>query len=430
MISRRKTLQLMGSSIVASLLFGSFLEASDRKDFHIVIVGGGIGGATAAKYMRLLNARVKITIVEPKKEYIFCPGSNELFPGWRSLKDLTVNYDTFKKYYRIKMVHQKAKKIDYSSKKLLLEDGRALSYDKLIVSPGPTYDYSAIKGYSLGLAKTKYPAAWHVDEQTFLLKKQIENLKQGGVVVLSVPKNPYRCPPAPYERATMIAETLREKNPTAKIIILDAKDSFIFQKEYMYAWKKKYNYGKKGAMIEWINAENGGEVVSLDAKASTLITANGKRYKADIINIIPPEKAAEFAFDNDLTDGDWCSVNYRDFSSTKHKDIYVIGDTIKSDPMPKTGYIASNQARVVVQAINDTLHNRAIGTPFIVNDCLAMIDKNFGATLAEVYRYDGEEKPLVEQYFPPKLDKNKNQELLLSKLADDWQLTFQESVFG
>ena len=136
-------------------------------------------------------------------------------------------------------------------------------------------------------------------------------------------------------------------------------------------------------------------------------------------------KAAEFAFDNNLTDGDWCSVNYRDFSSKKHKDIYVIGDT-----MPKTGYIASNQARVVVQAINDTLHNRAIGTPFIVNDCLAMIDKNFGATLAEVYRYDGKEKPLEEQCFPPKLDKNKNQELLLSKLADDWQFTFQESVFA
>ena len=428
--SRRDSLKLFGSFALSSLLFPDLLSANEERTFHVVIVGGGIGGVSAAKYLRLLNAKVNITIVEPKKEYIFCPGSNEIFSGDTTVEDLTVTYTTIKNRYKINLVHDSATKIDYKNKTLLLKNSDAIKYDKLIVATGPKYDYEAIEGYTLELAKTKYPAAWHVSPQTLLLKKQIEELAKGGKIIISIPKGPYRCPPAPYERATLIAQILKEKNPTAKVIILDSKDSFVFQNEYTYAWREKFNYGKKNATIEWISAKDGGEVKSLDAKNSSVTTVNGTVFGADILNIIPPHKASEFTSDNHLTEGNWCSVEYQDYSSTKYKDVYIIGDTIKSTPMPKTGYIASNQARVVEEAINDVIHSRKIGTPFVVNNCIAMIDKNFGATLSEVYRFDGRGKPLVEQYYAPKLDENAKQELMLSKLANDWQFTFRRSIFS
>ena len=183
-------------------------------------------------------------------------------------------------------------------------------------------------------------------------------------------------------------------------------------------------------MIEWVPKSEGGEVVKLDATNHSVITANGTVHKGDVINIIPPEKAGQFALQNDLAEGDWCPVNFRDFTSTKYNDVYVIGDTIDGDPMPKTGYVASNQAKVVVQAINDELHGREIANPFIINDCVAMASKDFGMVLTETFRYAGEGKRLEEHYNIPGATDNPTRQLILQKVAENWQRTFRRDIFS
>ena len=430
--SRRDTLKLLGLCTLSMATLGSTAKASE-KTMHkarIVIIGGGIGGASAAKYLRLLNPHVQITLIEPNAQFIFCPGSNEIFPGWKSVEDLTVTYHTLKERYRTTVIQDRALKIDYTEKSVSLAKGGKVFYDKLIVSPGPTYDYTAIEGYSLRLAKTRFPAAWHVSPQTLLLKEQILSLRKGGTVIISIPQAPYRCPPAPYERATYIAHMLQKSDPSAKVLILDSQDSFVFDNVYPYYWEEHFGFGKPGAILERVTPQEGGHIVKLDAATRTLTGKTGQKFTGDVLNLIPKHKAGKFAFDNALTRGDWCPVEYKDYSSTLQKDIYVIGDSIDSDPMPKTGYIASNQARVVVQAINDELHGKPVGTPFMVNDCIAMVERGFGMTLSEIFRYDGKGKRLKARHYIPGVDENGFQQKMLGTEAEDWQENFRRSVFA
>jgi sulfide dehydrogenase [flavocytochrome c] flavoprotein subunit len=428
-ISRRDALKKLS---LYGVVLPYMLQASPSKSdkAHIVIIGGGIGGASAAKYLRLLNPYVKITLIEPNKEYIFCPGSNEILPGWQSVTDLTVTYDTLRKRYQTEVVSDYATTINYQKKQVSLAQGGHINYDKLIVSPGPSYDYTAIEGYSLALAKSRFPAAWHVSPQTLLLKKQINHLPKGGTIIISIPKAPYRCPPAPYERATFIAHMLKKRDKSAKVLILDSQKHFVFDTIYPYYWEEHFGYGKSNAILERITPSDGGHIVKLDPSTSTLYSQNGNKFTGDILNIIPPHKAAEFTLKNNLNDDDWCPVSYKDYHSTKHKDIYIIGDTIDSDPMPKTGYIASNQARIVAEAINNELHGKEVGTPFIVNDCIAMVEPAFGMTLSEIFRYDGAHKRLKERSYIPGVDKNQYQQKMLGTLAKDWQENFRRSVFS
>jgi len=429
-LSRRRFLKEATVGLTALGLWGASSSAFSKNAAQIVIIGGGIGGAAAAKYMRLLNADVNITVIEPNTQYIFCPGSNEVLPGWETLEELTVTYTTLKTRYHVNVVHDKATDIDYTNKRVKTAKGDVISYDKLIVSPGPTLDYEAIDGFNKTLAEGEFPAAWHAGAQTLNLREQILSMKQGGTVIISAPKDPYRCPPAPYERASFILTMLKEHNPTGKILILDSKDNFIFENVYPYYWKENFGYGTDNSMIEWVPKSEGGEVVKLDATNHSVITANGTVHKGDVINIIPPEKAGQFALQNDLAEGDWCPVNFRDFTSTKYNDVYVIGDTIDGDPMPKTGYVASNQAKVVVQAINDELHGREIANPFIINDCVAMASKEFGMVLTETFRFAGEGKRLEEHYNIPGATDNPTRQLILQKVAENWQRTFRRDIFS
>ncbi len=429
-LSRRELIKILGSGALSYGLFGASSFASTNAAAHIVIVGGGIGGAASAKYMRLLNADVKITIIEPNPQFIFCPGSNEIIPGWATIEEYTVTYTTLKERYHVNVIHDKAEHINFSKKQLKLDGGDTLQYDKLIVSPGPTYFYEGIEGYNQQLAEGDFPAAWHTGPQTINLRNQLLSMKKGGHAIISVPADPYRCPPAPYERASFITTMLKKINPGAKVTILDAKNSFIFDNIFPVYWKKHFGYGTDNSMLEWISKDKGGEVVKLDAKNHAVITADGTVHKGDVINIIPPEKAAAFALKNDLADGDWCPVNFKDFSSTKHKDIYVIGDSVAGDPMPKTGFLASNEARVVVQAINDELHGREVGTPFLINGCVAMAGLDFGMTLSETFRYQGKGMPLAERYFIPEPTDNPQKQLVLANMARNWQRTFRKDIFS
>ena len=428
-ITRRGLLKILGVNALSYGFLGASSKAFSKSAAHIVIVGGGIGGATAAKYLRLLNADVKITIVEPKSQYIFCPGSNEVIPGWVTLEDLMVTYTTLKTHYGINVIQDKAASINFDKKQLKLAGGDTLSYHKLIVSPGPTHHYEGVEGFNQELAEGAFPAAYSAGKQTMNLRNQILSMKQGGTVIISSPEDPYRCPPAPYERASFIAAMLKEKNPTAKVLILDSKDDFIFSNNYLVYWEKHFGLGKNSSMIEWVPKKKGGAVVKLDAANHAVITSNGDTHKGDVINIIPPEKAGQFALQNDLNEGDWCPVDFFDFSSLKHDDVYVVGDSIEGDPMPKTGYIASNQARVVVQAINDELHGREVGSPFIINDCVAMAGQDYGMALAETFRYAGKGKKLGERYHILGAEENTSKQIIRQQVAENWQRTFRKDVF-
>jgi len=429
-LSRRQLIKYFGVGVATYGLFGASVMAGTKSAAHIVIIGGGVGGAASAKYMRLLNADVKITIIEPNPHFIFCPGSNEIIPGWSTIEEYTVTYTTLKTRYQVNVVHDKAKEVNYTKKQVKLASGELVNYDKLIVSPGPSFYYEGIEGYSQALADGEFPAAWKAGKQTLKLRQQLLAMKQGGTVLISVPADPYRCPPAPYERASFITTMLKKINPTAKVIILDSKNSYIFDNIFPYYWKQHFGYGTSNSFLQWISKDEGGEVVRLDAQNKSLITADGTVHKGDVINIIPPEKAGEFALNNDLSEGDWCPVEFKDFSSSKHKDVYVIGDSVDGDPMPKTGFLASNQARIVVQAINDELHDREVGTPFLINGCVAMAGLDFGMTLSETFRYQGAGKPLAERYYIPAPERNPEKQLVLANMARNWQRTFRKDIFS
>lgn len=428
-INRRDAIKYGIAALATLGLSGVSRRASASAAAKVVIVGGGIGGVAAAKYLRLLNDSVQITIVEPNARYIFCPGSNEVVTGSEHLSELTVDYETIKNRYNVTVVEDLATEIDYAKKKLKLKSGTSLVYDKLIVSPGPDYLYEDIEGYSKALAEGEFPAAWHAGPQTLKLKEQISAMPQGGTLVISSPRDPYRCPPAPYERTAFIAEYFSRHNPSAKILLLDSKDDFILSNNYLPIFLERYN-GKKGPSVEWVAKKHGGEVVELDAKNKTVITANGDRIQADVINIIPPEKAGQFAVMNNLADGDWVPFNSKDFSTKTDPDVYIVGDSAKADPMPKTGYIASNQAKIVAENIHAELNGSEAGTPFLMNNCLAMLQEDMGAVVAETFRYQGNDKPYEEAYYLSDPTSNEQINYIRAEIAKNWQRTFRKDIFS
>ncbi|AHF00844.1 cytochrome C [Thiomicrospira aerophila AL3] len=427
-LSRRDLIKRFGAAAVASTgLFGFSNQAWSSKSAHIVIVGGGIGGAATAKYLRIANADVRITLVEPNPQYTFCPGSNEVFNGHETLENLTFNYDTMRQRYGVNVIQDKAVAIDYAKRQLRLASGEKVSYDKLVVSTGPDFIYDAVEGYSAAHAAGDLPHAWKAGAQTAKLKAQIDAMPQGGVFVMSSPDGAYRCPPAPYERVSMIADQLSRTNPTAKLIILDAKNRYTFQEHYEHYWKERYGFGTENEVISWVAEKEGGRAVKLDAANKTLITASGEKIKADVINIIPPHKASKFAMDAGLAQGQrWVDFEAKTFKSLVDPNVYVIGDMVNA-PMSKTGMIASNQAKVVVESIVADLEGREPGTPFIANNCVAIISDDYGMTIADTHRFAGD-RYLVQQRISEVTD-NPYVRHIRADLAKNWQRTFRKEIF-
>ncbi|MBN2866486.1 MAG: FAD-dependent oxidoreductase [Thiotrichales bacterium] len=430
-ITRRDLIKIFGASAVASTgLFGASKAAYANNAAHIVVVGGGIGGASFAKYMRLINADVKITIIEPKAEYIFCPGSNEIFSGHETLENLTVNYKTLKNRFKIDVIQDIATEINYEKHEISTSKNGKVAYDKLVVSPGPEFVYDFVDGYNAELAAGDFPHAWKTGPQTMKLKQQMESMRQGGTILISSPRMPYRCPPAPYERASFMAAALEKINPTAKILIMDSKDNYVFKEHFEHYWKDKYGFGTDNARIEWVPSNQGGTIAKLDAANKTVVTANGDKIKADVINIITEEKAGRFASANGLTDkSGWVPFEPKTFASLVHPDVYVMGDMVDAN-MPKTGYVASNQGKVIATAIHDILAGREPGTPFITNNCVAMAGEDFGMTITATFRYTGEGKGYSVQERRSAVTDNPYTNRVRAEVAKNWQRTFRKDMFS
>jgi len=386
-ISRRNLIKATAAGSVAASALGFSAQASAAGK-KVVIVGGGIGGATAAQYLKKMDASIDVTIVEYNEDYYTCFMSNEVIGGNRDIESIHFKYEKLKAK-GINVVFDRVTGIDAKAQKVTTKGGQSIAYDRCIVSPGVDYKWEAIEGYNKDVAAKSVPHAWKAGPQTKLLRKQLEEMKDGGTVVISCPPNPFRCPPGPYERISQIAAYLKEHKPKSKIIALDPKNKFSKFGLFMDGWKRHYGYDTDASLITWINKDEGGTVVKVDAATKTVTTDSGDTFKADVLNIIPPQKAGKIAFDAGLTDGDWCPIDHKTFESTIHKNIHVIGDSSVASPMPKSGYSANSQAKVCAAAVASLLNGTTMVEPSWVNTCYSVIaPKVDGISVAMVYKYE------------------------------------------
>ena len=376
-INRRSFIKLAGGAAAVSAIGFPMLGAAGGKK-QVVIVGGGTAGATAAKYIRRADTSVEVTLIEPNTDYYTCYLSNEVLGGARKLESLKFGYDGLRKH-GVTVVHDTVTAIDPEARKVTTQGGKDFSYDRCIVAPGISF-VDNIEGYDAA-AHEKMPHAWKAGKQTALLRKQLEDMEDGGTVLIAPPPNPFRCPPGPYERACQIANYLKNHKPKSKILIIDKKDKFSKQALFTQAWDRHY----KG-MIEWVKAaDTGGGVLRVDASTGTVYT-EFEEYKPAVANIIPAQVAGKIAKTAGLTDDTgWCPVTGKTFESTIHKGIHVIGDSAIQAPLPKSGYAANSEAKVVAAAVVDLVNGREPGTPSWVNTCYSIVAPDDGISVAMVY---------------------------------------------
>lgn len=379
-INRRDFIKLGSGSLVAGsagLIVPQIAVGATKK---VVVIGGGAGGTIAAKYIRQADSSIDVTLIETNKEYYTCFMSNEVIGGDRKMETIKHSYDGLQKY-GINIVHSMATAVDADKKTVMTASGDSFSFDRLIVSPGVSLNYDTIEGYSEAAAEVM-PHAWKAGNQTALLRKQLEAMDDGGLVVIAPPGNPFRCPPGPYERACQIAHYLKHNKPKSKILIIDAKDKFSKQGLFTQGWKARYD-----GMIEWVPAaETGGGITSIDASSMTVST-DFDDYQADVVNLIPPQKAGTIAQIAGLADDSgWCPVDLGTFESTIHPGMYIIGDASNAIGMPKSGYAANSQAKVCAAAVVASLNEFEMADPSYVNTCYSLVAPDYGISVAAVYR--------------------------------------------
>jgi len=356
----------------------------------VVVIGGGAGGATAAKYLKMFDESLDVTLVEKNAHHYTCFMSNEVLGGNRKLETIRFGYAGLQKR-GIKIIQAEATGIDPTAKTVALAGGATVSYDRLIVSPGISLKWEEIEGYDAA-ASEKLPHAWKAGEQTLILRKQLEAMADGGTVIIAPPRNPFRCPPGPYERASQIAYYLQQHKPKSKVLILDAKDNFSKQGLFTQGWQDLYGYGTDNSMIEWVSFSDGGQVMRADVVEMKVYAGEFEdAHKGDVINVIPPQRAGEIAMTADLVDDSgWCPVDKGTFESTKQAGIHVIGDACIATEMPKSAYSANSQAKVAAAAVIAALHGKEMIEPSYVNTCYSILGQDYGISVAAVYRLQGE----------------------------------------
>ena len=293
-ITRRDFSKLMLAGVAGSAVgLSGFSPKAYCATKRVVVIGGGFGGASAAKYLKKLDPTLKVTLVEPKSVFYTCPFSNWVLGGLKEMEDIGQTFTVLKNKYNVDVIADSAVAIDAVNSTVRLKGGKTLQYDRLVVSPGIDFKYEAIEGYSRKASEKQMPHAYEAGPQTERLQKQLHEMKDGGTVLICPPGNPFRCPPGPYERASLIAHYLKEKKPRSKVVILDAKEKFSKQGLFKKGWERLYP-----GMIEWRPASAGGKVLSVNPSAMTVTTDFGPE-KGDVINVIPPQQAGKIAFDAD-----------------------------------------------------------------------------------------------------------------------------------
>jgi sulfide dehydrogenase [flavocytochrome c] flavoprotein chain len=349
---------------------------------RVVVVGGGFGGVSVARNIKALNPKIHVTLVESSQTFTACPFSNAVLGGLRDLKAQQFGYDKVRAA-GVNVVIGTAIGVNQSGRTVRLSDV-TLPYDRLVLSPGIDIRWDALPGYNEAAA-AKMPHAWRAGEQTTLLRNQLTSMEDGGLVVMSAPANPFRCPPGPYERACLIAHYLKTSKPKSKLLVLDAKDQFSKQRLFQNAWKELYP-----DHLEWVSLSAGGKVNAVDPETNTLTTDFGK-HVAKVANVIPPQKAGRIADLAGVTNQTgWCPINPATFESTQVPGIHVVGDATIAAPMPKSGFVANSQGKVCALAISKLLGGgQPEAQPMFLNTCYSLVAPNYGISVVNVFKAAG-----------------------------------------
>ena len=393
---------IRAAAVAPAALTFPFIAGAKSKG-RVVVIGGGFGGATAAKYIKILDPGIEVTLIEPNKTYTSCPLSNPVITGDRDIKSIQMGYDGLRKR-GVKIVHDLVTAVDRAKKVVTTKGGKKLGYDSVVMSPGVEFHYNNIEGYSESLIR-QIPHAWKAGEQTLLLKKQLMAMPDGGRFVIVVPKGPFRCPPGPYERASLIASYFKRSGKTkSKVIILDSNNKRSKSKLFNKAWAELYGWEKDGlgvpGMIEWVKASEGGVVTKLDARTKT-VSSDTVKVKADVLNIIPAHKAGKIAVDTGLAKEDgWCKVVPMTMASAEDENIYTIGDSCvagelpmygspkSKSRMPKSAHIAMTQAKVAAAAIVAKFNGLQPPDPYYFNTCYSTVSPDNGFSVVQTFRVE------------------------------------------
>ncbi|MBK1634453.1 NAD(P)/FAD-dependent oxidoreductase [Rhodovulum adriaticum] len=360
---------------------------------RVVIVGGGAGGATAARYIaKDSQGAIDVILIEPTRTYYTCFFSNLYIGGFRELNSIAHNYGGLASEYGVNVVHDWVIGVDRDAKTVSTAAGHSLAYDRLIVAPGIDFVDGAVPGWSTA-AQNKMPHSWKAGSQTQLLKAQIEAMPEGGTFCMVAPPNPYRCPPGPYERISMVAHVLKERNPTAKILVADPKPKFSKMALFQEGWERHYT-----GMVEWLGPDFGGGNVSVDPDAMT-VDIDGSVEKVDVCNVIPAQKAGHIAQVAGLTDASgFCPIVPATMQSRMDENIHVLGDATIAGDMPKSGFSANSQAKVAAMAVRAALTgSRAFPAKFS-NTCWSLIDTDDGVKVGASYQATEEKIAKVDGF--------------------------------
>ncbi|MBM1634455.1 FAD-dependent oxidoreductase [Sulfitobacter mediterraneus] len=358
---------------------------------RVVVVGGGAGGATAARYIaKDSKGAIDVTLIEPTRMYYTCFFSNLYLGGFKDIEDIGHSYGSLAAG-GVNVVHDWAVGVDRDAKTVSLAGGGSVPYDKLILSPGIDFVDGAVEGWDLS-AQNAMPHAYKAGSQSELLKAQLMAMPEGGIFAMVAPPNPYRCPPGPYERVSMVAHFLKNNNPTAKIIVADPKPKFSKMALFQEGWANHYE-----GMIDWIGEDFGGGNVSVDPNAMT-VTIDGEETKVDVCNVIPAMKAGRIAEIAGVTDGNWAPVNAVDMSTKADADIYVLGDASQQGDMPKSGFSANSQAKVCANAVRGALTGSKVFPARFSNTCWSLIDTNDGVKVGASYEATDEKIAKVDGF--------------------------------
>lgn len=357
---------------------------------QVVVVGGGYGGATAAKYLRMWSDyRLQVVLVEPNDAFVSCPVSNLVLGGYKTIADITTPYDNLRKRHGVTLVKDRAERIDPAKKTVTLASGATIAYDKLVLSPGIDLMFDGIQGLKAAHDEGRILQAWKAGPETAALRRQLEAMPDGGVYALTIPEAPYRCPPGPYERACQVASYFKAAKPRSKVLVLDANQDVtskgpLFKK----VWAEQF-----AGIVEYRPQHN---AVAVDAKSGVIKFDVQDEVKADVLNVLPPMRAGLIAVQTGLANANarWCNVDYLTFQSTAAKDIHVLGDSIQIAPgMPKSGHMANSHAKVAAAAIVAELAGWPVNpAPMLTNTCYSFVDGKNVIHVASVHEYVAAEK--------------------------------------
>ncbi len=427
MPSRRTSLRYLGLSglvLAGALPPASGVAASTRTRARVIVVGGGFAGASCAGELKAIDPGLAVTLIEPRTTYTACPLSNLVLASTRSIEAQQFGYQGLRAR-GVTVRHTQARAVDALARTATLADGERLEYDRLVLAPGIEIRWGLLPGYDRAAAE-RMPHAWQAGAQTLLLRDQLRAMPDGGLVVMAVPDNPYRCPPGPYERASLIGHYLQQHKPAAKLLVLDAKDRFSKQPLFEQSWRALY-----GERIEWQGRADGAQVVAVDPSTRTLET-DFDVVRADVANVIPPQRAGDIARVAGVTDASgWCPVMPLTFESTLAPGVHVIGDAAIANAMPKSAFAANAQARYCAVQISRALRGEDPVPAKLLNTCYSMAAPEHAFSIAGVYQPGAaswQEVPGAGGSSP--LDATAGMRRREAVYARDWFRTLTDAVFG